>query len=584
MIMCRILLTVIAGFIALTTFGQTISLQEAASRAKDFMENQNKHIVSRSNRSAVYSDVDVSPYLYVFNISTGGYVIVSSENNTESILGYSTTGHIDDKESIPDNMKQMLKNYETQIEYAKNNPNKVSPKSRANTSPVIRKEIKPLVSIHWDQGNPYNKYCPEIDGKKAWVGCVPTAMAQIIGHYKWPDKGHGEYWFTLNDKKYSIDLDTITFNWKNMDMDNIAKLMMACGYSCGVNYGLKGSGGGMNNAYKALINSFYYKGECIHISGSGKEPMDHFDYFYNALAENKPLLCSVVGIDNDGHAVVCDGFDGKGFFHINFGWGGSKDGYFRLYDIKEVDWYTFGAFNYAIVVEPDYEMKGNETNNHNTSMYYMPFISISSKANEIGSSWEYNYGDKNEPDDIYNNMIDREPSGDLSNVEVGIRIVGSDGKEAYFSIYRYDEEGEPICGESFDGYSTRVDYLVKLVSGYGFKEGRYKVYPVYRKLNDSDWHDVIVDIQFSVNYVLMIVRGDDIVFSTPEIKNVSVSVDDNRTIHVYDNATSQKVRIFNMYGLQVYSGNDDEITLDCPGIYTVKIGSFPAFYKSVVVK
>ena len=31
-----------------------------------------------------------------------------------------------------------------------------------------------------------------------------------------------------------------------------------------------------------------------------------------------------------GHEFVCDGYDGNGYFHFNWGWGGMSDGYFLL--------------------------------------------------------------------------------------------------------------------------------------------------------------------------------------------------------------------------------------------------------------
>jgi hypothetical protein len=31
-----------------------------------------------------------------------------------------------------------------------------------------------------------------------------------------------------------------------------------------------------------------------------------------------------------GHAFVCDGYDGNGLYHFNWGWGGAYDGYFKL--------------------------------------------------------------------------------------------------------------------------------------------------------------------------------------------------------------------------------------------------------------
>ncbi len=32
--------------------------------------------------------------------------------------------------------------------------------------------------------------------------------------------------------------------------------------------------------------------------------------------------------DTNGHAFVCDGYQGNDYFHFNWGWGGSYDGYF----------------------------------------------------------------------------------------------------------------------------------------------------------------------------------------------------------------------------------------------------------------
>lgn len=31
-----------------------------------------------------------------------------------------------------------------------------------------------------------------------------------------------------------------------------------------------------------------------------------------------------------GHAFVCDGADGNGLYHINWGWNGYQDGYFDI--------------------------------------------------------------------------------------------------------------------------------------------------------------------------------------------------------------------------------------------------------------
>ena len=49
----------------------------------------------------------------------------------------------------------------------------------------------------------------------------------------------------------------------------------------------------------------------------------------NELKAKRPILYSGQSSDG-GHEFVCDGSDGKGLYHINWGWGGYQDGYFDL--------------------------------------------------------------------------------------------------------------------------------------------------------------------------------------------------------------------------------------------------------------
>ena len=49
---------------------------------------------------------------------------------------------------------------------------------------------------------------------------------------------------------------------------------------------------------------------------------------YHELQMHRPLLYS--GIGNIGHVFLCDGYDGAGCYHINWGWNGSGNGFFRL--------------------------------------------------------------------------------------------------------------------------------------------------------------------------------------------------------------------------------------------------------------
>ena len=50
---------------------------------------------------------------------------------------------------------------------------------------------------------------------------------------------------------------------------------------------------------------------------------------YNELYHGRPVIYSASNTKS-GHAFVCDGYDGKGLFHINWGWDGLRNGYYRL--------------------------------------------------------------------------------------------------------------------------------------------------------------------------------------------------------------------------------------------------------------
>lgn len=51
-------------------------------------------------------------------------------------------------------------------------------------------------------------------------------------------------------------------------------------------------------------------------------------YFKRELNESRPI--QYAGFGNGGHTWVLDGYDSNNFFHMNWGWGGSQDGYFNL--------------------------------------------------------------------------------------------------------------------------------------------------------------------------------------------------------------------------------------------------------------
>ena len=56
---------------------------------------------------------------------------------------------------------------------------------------------------------------------------------------------------------------------------------------------------------------------------------DWEELIYSELKEKRPVIMGGQAKDG-GHQFICDGYDGDGYFHINWGWEGLGDGYFLL--------------------------------------------------------------------------------------------------------------------------------------------------------------------------------------------------------------------------------------------------------------
>jgi hypothetical protein len=65
-----------------------------------------------------------------------------------------------------------------------------------------------LLTCTWDQNSPYNDQCPELTPNKdehTLVGCVATALSQIMYYWKWPKTGAGSH---TDDSNY-------TYRWRS---------------------------------------------------------------------------------------------------------------------------------------------------------------------------------------------------------------------------------------------------------------------------------------------------------------------------------------------------------------------------------
>ena len=108
--------------------------------------------------------------------------------------------------------------------------------------------------------------------------------------------------------------------------------MRYCGQSVKMMYGTReigGSGAATGDVAKALVNNFDYNA-AQYITHQYFPGIDEWEeVIYGELAAGRPMVYCGAS-DEGGHCFVCDGYDGNGLFHINWGWSGHDDGYFAL--------------------------------------------------------------------------------------------------------------------------------------------------------------------------------------------------------------------------------------------------------------
>ena len=325
-----------------------ITQSEALRKAAEFViggngNNARSMIRGGDNLSSVSATLTIAEgcdAYYAFNLpDNGGYVIVSGDDSMPAVLGYSESGSYD-ADKLPVNMRSWLAGYAEQYAYLQSHRN-VKP---ASLTAVTGSPILPMLDTHWDQVAPYNNLCPTVKvkdeetgeerGVRTVTGCVATSMAQIMYYHQWPRKTKQAI-PAYTTKTLSIlipERGVTTIDWDNMTVSSMATLMTLCGSAVEMDYNISDNGGSSASQYsivQALVKYFDFKEEGMTYELSKNYSTDVWNQkIYDELQNGRPVIYG--GEGTGGHGFIIDGYSGSDYFHVNWGWGGSYDGYFLL--------------------------------------------------------------------------------------------------------------------------------------------------------------------------------------------------------------------------------------------------------------
>ena len=490
-----------------TTGAAPVTRQQARRQAQQFMTDKGLTLSEQAVRHAPKKSKGSQPsddaYYYVFHAADDkGFVVVSGDDRTAPVLGYCDRGELDENH-MPEGLQWLLQMYCDQMDRLPASTTAPSEEpSKVKAAATARRHIEPLMRTLWNQGHPYNLLCPRYynddgtEGDRSATGCVATAIAQVMAYYRYPSAtkrlipGYVQKYQTTEGEK-RVQLRNIpagsVIDWENMlnnyhgdetdaQQQAIAELMYWVGMGCKMGYG-PSSAAGFPEGVNALVNYFGYD-DGTHIESRGNYTIAGWnELLYKELATGHPI--AFAGTNMGGaHAFVLDGYDMDGLFHVNWGWGGLDNGYFRLDVLAPDDNSGIGAS-----LTPDGYNMGQDAI---IGMRLPDDEQAPAKTYQLTvNDWEIRNGNT-----FFGNYINW--SGVSADWNTGIGYLNEEGSMVLVGSYQTAQ----LSQDFYVGHEFTVR---------GLKEGTYHIVPVSKRTTDRVWQ---TQVNPDIRYVLAVVDAD----------------------------------------------------------------------------
>ncbi len=357
--------------VSLAAVPVSFQLAEQTAKLKLQVDNKNDFIIKDFYE---LKGNDNSILAYVYHLDPQGFIIVTTDTDIVPILGYSFLNNFeeveDDEWTLGHHFVQLdltLRNeaipYTSSDVIAQNNllwdkyESKdlnyfiTQTKDRDIYPPAGSTTTGGWIEQLWDQGYPYNMYCP-LDpqhGGRSVVGCVATAMGMIIDYHRYI----GDAYFDDSDDYVSgytsppiyVDNDHATLDFPSFPELNVlldelrpyymtntpltnemkAVVSVAGGFAVEMKYSSNASGAYCSDVRSALLYKFDFDSATHYYSSHP----NFYSQMQNDMMQAKPCEMGITGAG--GHAINVDGYNsGEDTYHLNYGWGGSYNGWYTL--------------------------------------------------------------------------------------------------------------------------------------------------------------------------------------------------------------------------------------------------------------
>lgn len=359
--------------VCLSINAQKVNLEDAKVVSKNFMtEMTGRNNFETTDFQLIHTEKDEkgNELFYRFQIKDKGFIVVSAIDLATPVLAFSLEDNFGEDNISKD---YFLQKYKEEFVILKQNPElaknshaawkhyqsaEFNPKQRVKSADP---GVQPLLTTAWSQTKYYNADCPfdsrpdTIGGtasrdNRTLVGCVAVSVANLLFYHRYPDSGEKGVSYVTgyiddNNEIQAYPRQTVlfseqTYNYSAMTelslntyVREVSKLLHHVGVSVRMGYGNNASGSKSADALTALKNHWKMPEDCRIITKEVTQMPAFLDTILNQLKRNLPVYFSATQNGKNGHAFMIDGYvvtDSAVYLHANYGWGGSKNGYYAF--------------------------------------------------------------------------------------------------------------------------------------------------------------------------------------------------------------------------------------------------------------
>lgn len=469
-----------------------------------------------------------APAIYVFKGQNNSLMFVGADDVALPLLGY-TDGDVSG--DMPPQLEWLLSEYAREISHAsalaENAPARAASAGEGNSAVfrAVRPALTNILPTRWDQSAPYNNLCPAVDGKLCYTGCTATAAAQIAYFHKWPAQGTGVKTYTpqyasgaSTANKYTgeitFDYGSTTFDWDNMLPDYasvtanttqqiaVATLMKAVGVAAEMKYGTNASSAAASTCIGGMQEYMDYNtaGQSLDRSNFSRTAWE--DMLYRNIRDVGPVLYSGFSPTGGGHAFVFDGY-ANGYFHVNWGWGGSYNGLFSTTALTPAGEgiggngsgdYSFDQSAVFNIARPDATTISLDV----SKFVFRGNLTGTLADNQLTVTTDQNWVCLNQSTETFTTLV-------------GAKLVDENGNEQILVAYRVNLQ---------PNYGVK-NFYVNLPAN--LPDGTYNVYPVADPTNTGDNYELIGHPVGAVDHIILTKTPTGLTVTNPAPGKLTIS-------------------------------------------------------------